>query len=61
MSFARVLLSAFLSLIWLSCAEAGDIAKPQGKPILTISGNITNTNADGAVEFDRDMLVALGM
>ncbi|QCM12298.1 oxidoreductase [Agrobacterium tumefaciens] len=61
MSFARVLLSAFLSLVWLSCAEAGTIAKPQGKPILTISGNITNTNAEGSAQFDRDMVEALGM
>ncbi|WP_425961633.1 molybdopterin-dependent oxidoreductase [Rhizobium nepotum] len=61
MSFARVLLSAFLSLAWFSCAEAGTIANPQGKPILTISGNITITNVDGAAVFDRDMLEALGM
>lgn len=61
MSVVRVLLSAFLCLVWLSAAGAETIAKPQGKAILTISGNIANTNADGVAQFDRDMLEALGM
>ncbi len=61
MSVVRVLLSAFLCLVCLSAAGAVTIAKPQGKAILIISGNIANTNADGAAQFDRDMLEALGM
>lgn len=35
---------------------------PTGKVILTVTGNILNTNtAEGSAEFDREMLVDLGM
>lgn len=34
---------------------------PKGAVILTISGNIAVSNRDGAADFDREMLVALGM
>ncbi|UTV97819.1 molybdopterin-dependent oxidoreductase [Marinomonas rhizomae] len=40
--------------------QAHDLSKPTGTVILTITGNITNTNADGnKAEFDRDMLMNL--
>jgi hypothetical protein len=42
-------------------AGAGALATPSGKPILTISGTIAETNSQGAALFDRAMLEALGM
>jgi hypothetical protein len=44
-----------------SRAVAGTLAQPQGKVILTISGRITDTNQEGAAEFDLAMLEALGL
>lgn len=41
-------------------AGAAALEKPVGKIILTVSGNITNTNAGDKAVFDRDMLEALG-
>ena len=42
-------------------AQAGDpLPKPSGRVILTVSGNITKTNAGDRAEFDLDMLHALG-
>ena len=40
---------------------AGTLEAPVGKVILTVSGNITNTNADGKAMFDREMLEAIGV
>ncbi|MBM6595185.1 molybdopterin-dependent oxidoreductase [Microvirga pudoricolor] len=42
-------------------AQAGSLATPTEKPILTISGKIDTTNKDGTAQFDRPMLEALGM
>jgi len=35
-------------------------AAPEGRPILTVSGGIGVTNAEGEARFDRDMLEQLG-
>lgn len=40
---------------------SGPLAQPTGTVILTITGNLTHTNAPGRADFDRDMLEALGM
>lgn len=42
-----------------AAASAGTLPKPTGPVILTVTGAIENTNADGAAEFDRAMLAAL--
>ena len=39
---------------------ASELAKPGGKVILTVTGNIETTNAGDRAEFDRAMLEALG-
>jgi hypothetical protein len=44
------------SLTW-----AGELPKPVGKPILTIYGNIENTNDNGKAVFDLASLEKLGM
>jgi len=36
--------------------SADELPKPQGKVLLTIKGNITHTNTEGAAEFDLAML-----
>jgi len=41
-------------------AAGGSLPQPEGKVILTVSGNITNTNDGDQAEFDLDMLHALG-
>lgn len=58
-------ISALVAFTWLTLvpvfATAADLATPSGKVILTVSGNIANTNADGKALFDRQMLEALGV
>lgn len=53
-----LMLCCFLvqSLSW-----AGELPKPVGKPILTITGNIENTNENGNAVFDIASLEKLGM
>ena len=41
-------------------AAADALPPPSGKPILVVSGNITQTNTGAEVSFDREMLEALG-
>ncbi|WP_128254946.1 molybdopterin-dependent oxidoreductase [Falsirhodobacter deserti] len=41
-------------------AGAGDLSVPTGDVILTVSGRIENTNVGDTVQFDREMLEALG-
>lgn len=50
---------AFAALAALPLA-AQDLAAPEGEVILTVSGEISATNAEGAAEFDLAMLEALG-
>ncbi|NKC23085.1 oxidoreductase [Ochrobactrum oryzae] len=50
-----------LPVVWLSGAVAEPLAEPTGKPILVISGNISNTNVGDTAQFDRDMLEAVGL
>ena len=42
-------------------ANADGIPAPTGKPILTISGDISEKNAGDTAQFDRDMLEKLGL
>lgn len=39
--------------------NAADLSAPQGPVVLTVSGNITNTNGDDVARFDQAMLEAL--
>jgi hypothetical protein len=51
--------AALLAALPALPAMAGELAKPTGKVVLTISGQIDNTNGDGVAEFDMAMLEAL--
>ena len=58
------ILKLLLLLIMLSMSLngfAGSLDHPSGKVILTVGGNIGNTNSGDKAEFDRDMLEALGV
>lgn len=54
---------AFGMAAWLGAATAAaqqNLPKPMGPVLLVVSGEITNTNALGRAEFDREMLESLG-
>lgn len=44
-----------------SSVRADPLPRPEGRIILTVTGRIENTNADGRAVFDRAMLEALGV
>ncbi|WP_207062046.1 molybdopterin-dependent oxidoreductase [Motiliproteus sp. SC1-56] len=50
---------AFLSTLVVSIEAIADLPSPSEPVLLTISGNIANTNDEGAAHFDRPMLDAL--
>jgi hypothetical protein len=54
--------SAFgaVMLLTANLGGAASLPAPTDKPILTVTGKISVTNKDGAAEFDRAMLEALG-
>ncbi|WP_112663393.1 molybdopterin-dependent oxidoreductase [Microvirga flavescens] len=54
-------LIGIFSLFWMSAAYADPLPAPTEKPILTIAGNIDTTNKDGTAQFDRAMLLELGL
>lgn len=43
-----------------SGSRAGSLPAPTGEVLLVVTGDISNTNADGEARFDRQMLEALG-
>ena len=55
---------AWIFVAYLSClsqaAAEGHLTQPTGRVILTISGDISNTNNGDNADFDLDMLHALG-
>jgi hypothetical protein len=57
-SFLALALGGLVALAPLS-VRASDLAQPTGEVLLSVTGDIANTNADGAALFDRAMLEAL--
>jgi hypothetical protein len=53
-----VLAGFWASMTAVSAAEP--LPRPQGPVVLTITGNITETNSPGKAQFDKPMLDALG-
>ena len=55
-----VFIAEYFLILWFAVplASAGELAKPMGDVILTVSGNISNTNAGGEARFGLDMLAA---
>lgn len=50
---------ALFLLAWFSATMVSALDVPKGPVLLTVSGGITHTNANGVAEFDREMLEAL--
>jgi hypothetical protein len=55
------LIVMLLSFVVTSQVWAGELPKPVGNVLLTLSGNIKNTNQDGKAVFDIASLEKLGM
>lgn len=55
------LIVMLLSLLVSTQVWAGELSKPAGKVLLTLSGNIENTNEEGKAVFDIASLEKLGM
>ena len=51
---------AFTFGVALFSQAAFALEAPTGRVILTVSGNITETNSEQGAQFDREMLLALG-
>lgn len=54
------LIVMLLSFVVTTQVWAGELSKPVGKVLLTVSGNIENTNEDGKAVFDITSLEKLG-
>lgn len=52
-------LSTILALLLPGLAQAEPLTKPAGPVLLTVQGNIANTNGEGIAEFDLAMIDAL--
>lgn len=55
------LIVMLLSFVVSTQVWAGEVSKPASKVLLTLSGNIENTNEDGKAVFDIASLEKLGM
>ena len=55
----KILAALLLSMAAASTAGAGQLETPAGDVILTVTGNVDNTNRSGAAVFDMTMLEAL--
>lgn len=55
------LIAMLLSFMLVTQVYASELPKPAGKVLLTLSGNIENTNEDGKAVFDTASLEKLGM
>lgn len=58
---SRRMLAAVAALLLVGGAGANELAAPKGEVILSVTGKIARANAPGRADFDRDMLIALGM
>lgn len=55
------LIVMLVSFVLTTQLWAGELPQPSGTVLLTLSGNIENTNADGKAVFDTASLEKLGM
>jgi len=59
-SIRQAIAALIIGVLACGGAAAESLPTPSGKPILSVSGNIAQTNAGAEAHFDRDMLEALG-
>ncbi|MGC0223826.1 oxidoreductase [Pseudooceanicola nitratireducens] len=55
----KTALSTIAALCLAASVQAADLGQPEGETILTISGEITTTNAGATATFDQAMLEAM--
>ncbi len=56
----RYVMTLVALALWPMCATAQELAPPQGRILLTVTGTIGTTNHEDAAAFDLDMLRDLG-
>jgi len=59
MRMSYKVITAFSALLLMASFTASALEAPQGNVILTVGGNISQSNVDGEAHFDRQMLEAL--
>ncbi|MBM3522538.1 MAG: oxidoreductase [Alphaproteobacteria bacterium] len=59
--FSAIASASAVPILGTRTASASGLPKPTDKPILTVQGRISVTNADDAAQFDRAMLESLGV
>lgn len=57
----RTVFALLVAALCAPFAQAQDLPKPTGEVILTVTGKISRTNAEGRADFDREMLAKLGL
>ncbi|MDD9739626.1 MULTISPECIES: hypothetical protein [Marinovum] len=55
----KILTTLFLAMACAVPAARAELSAPEGRVLLTVSGDISATNTEDMAEFDRDMLMAL--
>lgn len=61
MKLRNTLIGLFFLAIAAPATKAQDLPKPKGEVILSVTGKISRTNAEGRADFDREMLNNLGL
>ena len=59
MTCLKYFLSAIYAAFMAGALQASDLARPDGLILLTVSGDISNTNEEQTAQFDRAMLESL--
>ncbi|WP_284179847.1 molybdopterin-dependent oxidoreductase [Rhabdaerophilum sp. SD176] len=61
MRILKALIVLGMMVTGLGMAQAQGLTAPKGEVILSVAGKVKTTNQAGRADFDRDMLVALGV
>jgi len=56
---AALLMAGLLTVLFVAKAPADSLSSTEGQVVLTVSGSISNTNADDKADFDMTMLEAM--
>lgn len=59
MTFLKFFIAAICATLLVGAVQAADLARPTGMVLLTVSGDISNTNEEQTAQFDRAMLESL--
>lgn len=59
MAFFKYLFAALCATHLAAAVQASDLSRPDGRVLLTVSGEIAHTNSEQTAQFDRTMLESL--